>query len=280
LLAFLLVTLPMLNLQNFTPFMPFGFASTEVSGTVKGVMAAASLIFMAYLGFDTVSTAAEETKNPNRNVPLGILGSLAACSLIYVLVAAGAIGTTPYQRLIGNTEPLAWILRNLGHPTLGNLVGLAAVVALPSVLLMLLFGQSRIFFSMARDGLLPRALSRVHPRLHTPHVMTIITGAAVALLAAFFSVQEIAELSNTGTLFAFVAVGLGVLRLRSTEPLRPRPFRCPAIWLVAPGAIAGCSYLFLSLSYRTQMRFLCWTLIGVAVYLLYGFRRSPLRGDA
>jgi len=280
LLAFLLVTLPMLNLQNFTPFMPFGFGSTEVSGTVKGVMAAASLIFMAYLGFDTVSTAAEETKNPNRNVPLGILGSLAACSLIYVLVAAGAIGTTPYQRLIGNTEPLAWILRNLGHPTLGNLVGLAAVVALPSVLLMLLFGQSRIFFSMARDGLLPRALSRVHPRLHTPHVMTIITGAAVALLAAFFSVQEIAELSNTGTLFAFVAVGLGVLRLRSTEPLRPRPFRCPAIWLVAPGAIAGCSYLFLSLSYRTQMRFLCWTLIGVAVYLLYGFRRSPLRGDA
>ena len=280
LLAFVLVTLPALNLHNFSPFMPFGFGSHEVGGTVKGVMAAASLIFMAYLGFDTVSTAAEETRNPNRNVPLAILGSLAACSLIYVLVAAGAIGTTPYQRLIGNTEPLAWILRNLGHPTLGNLVGLSAVVALPSVLVMLLFGQSRIFFSISRDGLLPQALSRVHPRFRTPYVMTAITGAVVALLAALFSVQEIAELSNTGTLFAFIAVGVGVLSLRITQPQRPRPFRCPAIWFVAPVAVAGCGYLFVSLSSTTQVRFFCWTLIGAAVYLIYGYRRSPLRGDA
>jgi APA family basic amino acid/polyamine antiporter len=280
LLAFVLVTLPALNLDNFSPFMPFGFGSTEVGGTVKGVMAAASLIFMAYLGFDTVSTAAEETRNPNRNVPLGILGSLAACSLVYVLVAAGTIGTTPYQRLIGNTEPLAWILRNLGHPTLGNLIGLSAVVALPSVLLMLLFGQSRIFFSMSRDGLLPQALSRVHPRFRTPYLTTAITGGVVALLAAFFSVQEIAELSNTGTLFAFMAVGAGVLSLRIIEPLRSRPFRCPAIWVVAPLAVAGCGYLFVSLSSTTQVRFLCWSLIGVVVYLVYGYRRSPLRDEA
>jgi len=279
LLVFVLVTLPALNLQNFLPFMPYGFGSTEVGGTVKGVMAAASLIFMAYLGFDTVSTAAEETKNPNRNVPLGILGSLATCSLIYVLVAAGAIGTTPYQRLIGNPEPLAWILRNLGHPTLGNLVGLSAVVALPSVLLMLLFGQSRIFFSMSRDGLLPQALSRVHARFRTPYVITAITGAVVALLAAFFSVQEIAELSNTGTLFAFIAVGVGVLTLRIADPLRPRPFRCPAVWLVAPLAVAGCAYLFVSLSSTTQARFFCWSLLGVAVYLVYGYRHSPLRNE-
>jgi basic amino acid/polyamine antiporter, APA family len=277
LLVFVLATVPALNFHYFLPFMPYGFGSTEEDGTVKGVMAAASLIFMAYLGFDTVSTAAEETKNPNRNVPLGILGSLAACSLIYVLVAAGTIGTTPYQRLIGNTEPLASILRDLGHPALGSLVGLSAVLALPSVLLMLLFGQSRIFFSMSRDGLLPRALSRVHPRFRTPYVMTAITGAVVALLAAVFSVQEIAELSNTGTLFAFIAVGVGVLHLRLTDPQRPRPFRCPAIWLVAPLAVAGCAYLFVSLSSRTQGRFFCWSLIGATVYLVYGYRRSPLR---
>ena len=280
LLAFVLVTLPAVNLHNFSPFMPYGFGSTEVGGTVKGVMAAASLIFMAYLGFDTLSTAAEETRNPKRNVPVGILGSLAACTLIYILVAAGAIGTTPYWRLIGNTEPLAAILRNLGHPILGNLIGLSAVVALPSVLLMLLFGQSRIFFSMARDGLLPQDFSRVHPRFRTPYLMTAITGGAVALLAAFFSVQEIAELSNTGTLFAFVAVGVGVQRLRTTEPQRPRPFRCPAIWFVAPVAIAGCCYLFLSLSSTTQLRFVCWTLVGAAVYSVYGYRRSPLRKNA
>jgi APA family basic amino acid/polyamine antiporter len=145
---------------------------------------------------------------------------------------------------------------------------------------MLLFGQSRIFFSMSRDGLLPQALSRVHPRFRTPYLTTAITGGVVALLAAFFSVQEIAELSNTGTLFAFMAVGAGVLSLRIIEPLRSRPFRCPAIWVVAPLAVAGCGYLFVSLSSTTQVRFLCWSLIGVVVYLVYGYRRSPLRDEA
>jgi basic amino acid/polyamine antiporter, APA family len=277
LLAFIVVTLPAMRWQNFHPFMPFGFGSTEIHGTVKGVMAAAALVFFAYLGFDTVSTAAEETKNPNRNVPLGLIGSLAVCSLLYALVAAGAVGTTSYHQLAGNSEPLAWVLRNLGHPTLGNLIGLAAVVALPSVLLMLLFGQSRIFFSMSRDGLLPKAVSHVHPRFRTPYVVTGITGVVVALVAALFSVQEIAELSNTGTLFAFIAVGIAVLALRISEPLRWRPFRCPAVWFVAPAAVAGCGYLFVSLSTATQARFLAWTIIGALVYLLYGYRRSPLR---
>ena len=277
LLAFIFITLPALRWHNFLPFMPFGFGSTEVNGTMKGVMAAASLIFFAYLGFDTVSTAAEETRNPNRNVPLGLMGSLVVCSLLYVLVAAGTVGTTPYRQLVGNTEPLAWVLRNLGHPVLGNLIGLAAVVALPSVLLMLLFGQSRIFFSMSRDGLLPKAFGRVHPRFRTPYLVTAITGTVVALVAALFSVQEIAELSNTGTLFAFIAVGIAVLTLRMSEPQRRRPFRCPAVWFVAPVAVAGCGYLFISLSVATQARFLAWTIIGAAIYLIYGYRRSPLR---
>jgi APA family basic amino acid/polyamine antiporter len=277
LLGFIIITLPAIRWHNFIPFMPFGFRSTEVNGTVKGVMAAASLIFFAYLGFDTVSTAAEETKNPNRNVPLGLMGSLAVCSLLYALVAAGTVGTTPFRQLAGNTEPLAWILRNLGHSVLGNLIGLAAVIALPSVLLMLLFGQSRIFFAMSRDGLLPIAFSRVHRRFRTPHVVTAITGAAVALVAGLFSVQEIAELSNTGTLFAFIAVSVAVLIMRMNEPLRQRPFRCPAVWFVAPVAVGGCGYLFISLSVATQIRFLGWSVIGLAVYFMYGYRRSPLR---
>jgi basic amino acid/polyamine antiporter, APA family len=277
LLAFTFITVPAIRWHNFFPFMPFGFGSTEVNGTVKGVMAGASLIFFAYLGFDTVSTAAEETRNPNRNVPLGLMGSLAVCTLLYALVAAGTVGTTPYSQLAGNTEPLAWVLRNLGHPMLGNLIGLAAVVALPSVLLMLLFGQTRIFFAMSRDGLLPTYFSRVHRRFHTPHIVTAITGAAVALVAGLFSVQEIAELSNTGTLFAFIAVSVAVLVLRINEPLRQRPFRCPAVWFVAPVAVGGCAYLFISLSVATQLRFLGWSVIGIAAYFLYGYRRSSLR---
>ena len=146
-------------------------------------MAAAALIFFAYVGFDAVATAAEETRNPNRNVPMGILGSLGVCTLLYVLVAAGAVGSTPYQQLVGNTEPLAYILRHLGFITVGNLVALAAVIALPTVVLMMLFGQSRIFFVMSRDGLLPEVFSRVHPRFKTPHVVTAVTGVIVAMIA-------------------------------------------------------------------------------------------------
>lgn len=274
--AFIFLSVPHINWDNFTPFMPYGFATHEVDGVAKGVMAAAALIFFAYVGFDAVSTAAEETRNPNRNVPIGLIGSLVICTLLYVLVTAGAVGSTPYQSLVGNTEPLAFILRNLGFQTVGNLVALAAIIALPTVVLMMVFGQTRIFFVMSRDGLLPEVLSRVHPRFRTPHIITLVTGVFVAIVGGLFSVDEIAELSNTGTLFAFTAVGLGVMVLRRTQPDRPRPFRCPAIWLVGPAAVLGCIYLFMSLPSLAQQRFFIWTLIGVGVYFLYGYRRSPL----
>jgi APA family basic amino acid/polyamine antiporter len=274
--AFIFIVLPKINWAHFTPFMPFGFGSHEVDGMAKGVMAAAALIFFAYVGFDAVATAAEETRNPNRTVPIGILGSLAICTLLYVLVAAGAVGSTPYQQLVGNTEPLAYILRHLGFPTVGNLVALAAVVALPTVVLMMLFGQTRIFFVMSRDGLLPEVFSRVHPRFQTPHVITAVTGLVVAVVAGLFSVAEIAELSNTGTLFAFVAVSVAVVILRRTQPERPRPFRCPAVNVVGSLAVLGCLYLFISLPGIAQARFWVWTALGVIVYFLYGFRRSPL----
>jgi APA family basic amino acid/polyamine antiporter len=274
--AFIFIVLPKIDWAHFTPFMPFGFASHDVDGMAKGVMAAAALIFFAYVGFDAVATAAEETRNPNRNVPIGILGSLGVCTLLYVLVAAGAIGSTPYQQLVGNTEPLAYILRHLGFATVGNLVALAAILALPTVVLMMLFGQSRIFFVMSRDGLLPEVFSRVHTRFQTPHVITAVTGCIVAVIAGLFSVSEIAELSNTGTLFAFIAVSIAVVVLRRTQPERPRPFRCPAVGIVGTLAVLGCGYLFVSLPGVAQMRFWVWTAIGALVYFLYGYKRSPL----
>lgn len=277
---FVVIALPRIDWDLFYPFMPFGFGATEVDGVARGVMAAAALMFFAYVGFDAVSTAAEETRNPNRNVPLGLLGSLLACTVLYVLVAAGTVGTTPYAELAGNTEPVAYILRSLGHPTAGNLVAVAAILALPTVVLTMLFGQSRIFFVMSRDGLLPAVFSRVHPRLQTPYVITVATGLLVAAVAGLFSVDEIAELSNTGTLFAFIAVALAVIVLRRTQPLRVRPFRCPAVMLIGLAAVAGCLYLFLSLPRVAQGRFVLWSLIGVLVYFLYGYRRSPLSRGA
>jgi APA family basic amino acid/polyamine antiporter len=239
-------------------------------------MAAAALIFFAYVGFDAVSTAAEETKNPNRNVPLGLIGSLAICTVIYLLVAAGALGTTPYTQLVGNSEPLAFVLRNMGHTTVGNLVALAAIFALPTVVMMMMYGQSRIFFVMARDGLLPKVFSTVHPRFKTPHVITIVTGVIVALISGFFSVDEIAELSNSGTLFAFIAVAIGVMVLRAKQPNRPRPFKCPAVYVVGTLAVLGCLGLMVSLPMVALVRFGLWTVIGAVVYALYGYRASPM----
>jgi APA family basic amino acid/polyamine antiporter len=273
---FLLATLPNVDWFNFQPFMPYGFGSTDKDGVARGVMAAASLIFFAYLGFDAVSTAAEETRNPNRNVPIAIVGSLAICTVVYILVTAGAIGTTPYQELAGSTDPLALILRKMGRVALGNLIAVAAIATLPTVILILLYGQTRIFFVMARDRLLPGALSEVHARFGTPHRVTMATSALVALLAGLGRADEIAELSNAGSLFAFSAVGFALVVLRISQPHRPRPFRCPAPWLVVPAAVGGCGYLFYSLSTAAQARFAAWTAIGVAVYFLYGYRRSSI----
>jgi APA family basic amino acid/polyamine antiporter len=280
--VFIVIALPNIDWGNFSPFMPFGFLSREVfdaqlnAEVSKGVMAAAALIFFAYVGFDAVSTAAEETKDPNRNVPIGLIGSLALCTVIYLLVAAGAVGTMPTEELKMSKEPLAEVLRNLGFQRIGDLIGVAAVLALPTVVMMMIFGQVRIFFAMSRDNLLPASLSTVHPTWGTPWIMTLVTGVLVMAVAGFFSVDEIAELSNTGTLLAFIAVSAGVLVLRSTQPGRPRPFRCPAVWVVAPLAIGGCLFLLASVPPKSLLRFAIWNGIGIAVYLLYSRARSTL----
>jgi basic amino acid/polyamine antiporter, APA family len=300
--AFVIMALPAAQEQNFQPFTPAGWGDA-FSG--MGVLGAAASIFFAYVGFDAVSTAAEETKNPNRNIPIGLIGSLGICTVFYLLVSYGAVGAAGAQPLFGpdgkpletgsaalaaactglnqlvcSNEPLAHVLRSLGMPTLAWWIGTAAALALPSVVLMMLYGQTRIFFTMSRDQLLPDAFSKVHPRYHTPHVVTLITGAVVAVFAATFPVGLLADISNSGTLFAFMMVSLGVLILRRTQPMRARPFRVPAPWIVCPLAVGGCILLFVNLSAKAQTVFLVWGGIGLVVYFLYGYWRSPLRKGA
>ena len=295
--AFIFIAVPAAKDVNFQPFFPTGWGS-PLGGV--GVLGAAASIFFAYVGFDAVSTAAEETKNPNRNIPIGLIGSLLVCTVFYMLVGYGAVGSIGSQPMIVNgialhpgtpemaaacagsdalvcsKEPLAHVLKMIGFAKVGNLIGLAAAIALPSVVLMMIYGQTRIFFTMSRDGLLPEALSKVHPKFKTPHVVTMITGVFVALFAAMFPVGILADISNSGTLFAFMAVAAGVLILRKREPNRHRPFRTPMAWVVCPLAIAGCLLLFLNLSMYTIGLFFGWAIIGLIVYALYGYRKSEL----
>jgi APA family basic amino acid/polyamine antiporter len=274
---FVVLCLPAFDASHFTPFMPKGFAATAGADGVKvGVMAAASLIFFAFYGFDAVSTAAEETKNPRRDLTIGIVGSMLACTLIYMLVAAVAIGASRTEVFSRSEAPLVFILETLKHPKMAQLVALAAVVALPTVILAFMYGQSRIFFVMARDGLLPAGLAKVNAKTGTPVLMTLLTGALSAALSGLLSLKDIAELANAGTLAAFIAVGLSVIILRVRDPGRPRMFSTPLWQVVAPGAILGCLYLFYSLPAKTQLYFLYAHLIGAAVYFLYGVRRSAL----
>ena len=272
--AFIALAFPAVDHANFNPMLPNGWG-TPLSGV--GVLGAAASIFFAYVGFDAVSTAAEETKNPNRNIPIGLIGSLGICTIFYLLVAYGAVGAAgaqPGGELSQSKEPLAFILRAIGHPLVGDMVGWAAIIALPSVVLMMIFGQTRIFYVMARDGLLPEVLSRVHPRFRTPHVVTWITGIAVAFGAAFLPVGRLADFSNSGTLFGFAIVSLSVLVMRHTQPNRHRPFRAPLLWLFSPLAVCGCVMLFFFLPWQAKLLFPIWTAIGLLFYFSYGYRHS------
>ncbi len=254
------------HFSAFHPFMPYGFASHDVAGTRHGVMAAAAIIFFAFYGFDAISTASEEARNPGRDIPIGIVGSLAVCTLIYVGVAAAAVGSMPFTEYAHSAEPLALILRRLGAGTAAATIGAAAVVALPTVILAFLYGQSRIFFVMARDGLIPRALATINPRTGTPIRITWVTAVIVGVLAGVVPLDQIAALANAGTLLAFMAVALCLLVFRRRDPLRHRPFRTKAAWLIAPAAILGCLYLFISLPQRTQLFFACWNIFGLVLY--------------
>jgi len=275
--VFVAIALPHFNPDNLQPFMPFGFAKEMgADGVERGVMAAAAIIFFAFYGFDAISTAAEETKNPKRDLSIGIIGSMVGCTLIYIAVALAAVGAMSYTVFGQSPAPLALIMRELGQGTAAGIVAGAAVVALPTVLLAFFYGQSRIFFVMSRDGLLPRGLSKVNPRTGTPVAITVFTAILVAALAGVARLDEIAALANAGTLAAFVAVAVCLLVLRRRDPLRPRVFRTPLAWVVGPIAILGCLYLFWSLPLRTQLWFALWNVVGVVVYLAYSRRSSQL----
>lgn len=300
--AFIVLTVPKTDMANFNPFLPAGVFGGFGSGI--GAVGAAATIFFAYVGFDAVSTAAEETKNPQRNVPIGLIGSLGFCTIFYILVAAGAVGTIGGQPILGpngipfpagseelarqcalpqyadmlvcSNEALAHVLREIGFSAVGNMLGIAAFVALPSVILILLFGQTRIFFVMARDGLLPEGLSKIHPKWKTPYVVTAITGGIVAFAAAFLPVGQLADIANAGTLYAFMMVAIAVMMLRKTDPNRERLFRTPMLWLVGPATIAGCIFLFLNLPFEAMIVLPAWGAIGLVIYYLYGYKASHL----
>ncbi|MCG2840139.1 amino acid permease [Sandaracinobacter sp. RS1-74] len=276
LIAFIAIAAPHFNPDNLQPFMPYGFAKSGTDGAEVGVMAAAAIIFFAFYGFDAVATAAEETRNPGRDLSIGIVGSMAVCIILYIAVAGAALGAMPFTEFMRSPEPLAHIVRTVGSDFWATLIAGAAVVALPTVILAFMFGQSRIFLVMARDGLLPRRLARVSARSGGPVRVTAGTAILMAVIAGFFPLGELAALANAGTLAAFTAVGICLIVLRRREPDRPRLFRAPAWWLVGPLAIGGCIYLFFSLPTATQINFVIWNMIGVVVYLLYSRRGSLL----
>jgi len=244
---FVVYAAPAFKADNLHPFMPYGFGSTEIGGHKRGVMAAAAIVFFAFYGFDAVATSAEETKNPKRDLTIGIVGSMLVCTVIYMAVAVSAIGALPFKQLANSPEPLALVLRQLSQPFAAQIIALAAVIALPSVILVMMYGQSRIFFVMARDGLLPRGLAKVSKRTGSPTLITLLTGLSIAAVAGFFRLDEIAELANAGTLIAFISVGVCLMVLRRTAPQLPRLFRCPAAYVVGTVTVLGCLYLLASL---------------------------------
>ena len=267
---FIVVGATHLHPENYRPFAPNGFT---------GIHQGAAIVFFAYIGFDAISTAAEETRNPQRNLPIGILGGLAICTVIYVIVGFVLTGMVPYKDL-AVADPLARALEMAGFSAVGWIVALGAAVSMSAVLLVFQYGQPRIFFAMARDGLLPPWAAKIHPRTHIPWATTLFTGIFVAVWSLIGDAGETYDLTNIGTLFAFMLVSIGVLVLRYTEPNRPRPFRVPLVWPVCLLSAAGCVFIMYGLPGSAWERFGIWLVIGLVLYFTYGFTHSKLRTRA
>jgi APA family basic amino acid/polyamine antiporter len=259
-----------INTANLHPFAPNGFT---------GIHQGAAIVFFAYIGFDAISTAAEETKNPQRNLPIGILGGLAICTFIYVIIGFVLTGMVPYKEL-AVADPLARALQLAGFNAVGWIVALGAAVSMSAVLLVFQYGQPRIFFAMARDGLLPQWAAKIHPRTKIPSITTLFTGIVVAVWSLVGDAVETYDLTNIGTLFAFTLVSVGVLVLRYKEPDRPRPFRVPFVWPVTILSAAGCLFIMKGLPHQAWERFGIWLAIGLALYFVYGYQHSRLRNRA
>jgi basic amino acid/polyamine antiporter, APA family len=269
--VFIAVAAPHIETQNYVDFAPFGW---------NGIAVGAATIFFAYVGFDSVATAAEETKNPSRDLPIGIIGSLFICTILYIAVSLALTGIAPYADLadpkLGAAEPMAYALRVNGSNLGSALVGTGAVAGMISVLLVLMYGQSRIFFVMSRDGLIPSVFSKLHKKFSTPHISCLIVTLAVSLTAGFTPIQALGHMTSLGTLFAFMIVSLAVMVLRVKKPNLDRPFKCPAVFVVAPLAIISCGYLAFQLLGHSGPAFAVWIIISVLVYFNYGYKKSPL----
>jgi basic amino acid/polyamine antiporter, APA family len=273
-LLFIVLAAPHVNPDNWHPFIPPNTGSREHFG-FSGVVAGAAIVFFAYIGFDAVSTAAQEAKNPQRDMPIGIIGSLIICTVLYIVVSAIATGVVRYTEL-DVPDPIAKVTDLAGLGIFSSFIKLGAIAGLTSVILVQLLGQSRVFYSMSRDGLLPPFVRRIHPRFRTPYITSVLTGFAVAIPAAILPVRDAAKLVSIGTLLAFVLVSLGVLVLRIREPNLPRPFKTPFVWFVAPMGALSAGYLMFYLDIETWIRLIVWLAIGLAIYFLYGRRHSNL----
>ena len=270
---FVVICLRVFNIDNFEPFMPYGFGKSGPSGSEVGVMAAAAIIFFAFYGFDAIATAAEEAKNPGRDLAIGIVGSMIVCVIIYMAVAAAAIGAEPFQNFAKGSDPLAQILRDIGQPAASKILALSASIGMPTVILAFFYGQSRIFLAMSRDGLLPRSMSALSSR-QSPVRITIFTAIVTGALAGLVPLDQLVALANAGTLTAFIAVCAAMLALRRRDPNAKRTFRTPLPWIIGPLGILGCAYLFYSLPTYTQEWFLIWNAAGLLLYFAYAARAA------
>ena len=259
---FLVLAAPHVDATNWEPFLPFGYS---------GVVSGAAIVFFAYIGFDAVATTAEECRNAARDLPIGIIGSLFICTLLYAVVAAVLTGVVPYS-MLDTAEPVAFALRHIGYNVGSAIVAVGAICGITTVLLVLLYGQSRIFFAMSRDGMVPANVCKIHRRFHTPYRVTILGAIFVSVIAGVFPIGMIAEMANIGTLSAFLIASVGVMVLRKTEPDLKRNFKCPAVWLIAPLAVLSCGYLMANLPLATWHRFGFWILFGLCVY--FGYSRA------
>jgi APA family basic amino acid/polyamine antiporter len=273
-LLFIALTIKAIDPANWHPFIPTNTGIREAFG-YTGVVAGAGVVFFAYIGFDAVSTAAQEAKNPQRDMPIGIIGSLVICTLLYIVVSGIATGVLPYTQL-DVPDPIAKVADAAGLGWISTLIKLGAIAGLSSVILVMLLGQSRVFYSMCKDGLLPKGFGAVHPKFRTPWIISIVTGVLVTIPAAFLTVREAGSLVSIGTLLAFVIVAIGVMVLRVREPEVVRPFRTPWIWFVAPASAFSALYLMWYLPWHTWERLLIWFVLGMIVYGAYGYRNSVL----
>jgi len=264
-----------INPANWHPFIPPNAGTREAFGWT-GIMAGAGIVFFAYIGFDAITTAAQEAKNPQKDMPKAIIGSLLICTVLYIVVSLVATGVVPYKQL-DVPDPIALAADHAGLGWMSGIIKLGAIAGLSSVILVMLMGQSRIFWTMSRDGLLPQFVNKIHPKYRTPWITSIVTGTVVAFFAAILPVRDAASLVSIGTLLAFVIVSIGIMVLRVREPELPRPFKTPWVWFVAPMGAISAFYLMASLPMVTWLRLLIWFVLGMVFYFTYGIRNSQLR---